>query len=62
VGRSVLSLGASFQAYGLIGGVLLLSLWVWLVALVLYFGIALSVVLTRAGHRSDDDGDGLQAV
>jgi membrane protein len=59
VGRSVLSLGASFQAYGLIGGVLLLSLWVWLVALVLYFGIALSVVLTRAGHRSVDDGDGL---
>jgi membrane protein len=30
-----------------IGGVLLLSLWVWLVALVLYFGIALSVVISR---------------
>ena len=62
VGRSVLSLGASFQAYGVIGGVLLLSLWVWLVALVLYFGIALTVVLTRARYRSDDDGDGLRAV
>jgi membrane protein len=62
VGRSVLSLGASFQAYGVIGGVLLLSLWVWLVALVLYFGIALSVVISRATHRSDDDGDGLPAV
>jgi membrane protein len=57
-----LSLGASFQAYGVIGGVLLLSLWVWLVALVLYFGIALTVVLTPARYRSDDDGDGLQAV
>jgi len=62
VGRSVLSLGASFQAYGVIGGVLLLSLWVWLVALVLYFGIALSVVLTRAQPRSEDDGAGLQAL
>lgn len=47
VGRSLLSLGANFQAYGVIGGVLVLSLWVWLVSLVLYFGIALSVVLTR---------------
>ena len=47
VGRSLISLGSSFQAYGVIGGVLVLSLWVWLVALVLYFGIALSVVLTR---------------
>ena len=47
VGRSVLSLGNNFQAYGVIGGVLLLSLWVWLVALVLYFGIALSVVISR---------------
>jgi len=47
VGRSVLTLGSNFQAYGVIGGVLLLSLWVWLVALVLYFGIALSVVISR---------------
>ena len=47
VGRSVLSLGTRFQAYGVIGGVLLLSLWVWLVAVVLYFGMAFSVVLTR---------------
>ena len=62
VGRSVLSLGASFQAYGVIGGVLLLSLWVLLVALVLYFGIALSVVLTRAQPRREDDGAGLKAV
>ena len=47
VGRSLLTLGSNFQAYGVIGGVLVLSLWVWLVALVVYFGIALSVVITR---------------
>jgi membrane protein len=45
--RSLLSLGARYQAYGVIGGVLLLSLWVWLVALVVYYGMALSVVLSR---------------
>jgi membrane protein len=43
----LLSLGARYQAYGVIGGVLLLSLWVWLVALVVYYGMALSVVLSR---------------
>ena len=47
LGRSLLSLGNRFQAYGLIGGVLLLSLWVWLVALVVYYGMAVSVVLSR---------------
>nr|WP_250544548.1 YihY/virulence factor BrkB family protein [Synechococcus sp. LA31] len=47
LGRSLLSLGNRFQAYGVIGGVLLLSLWVWLVALVVYYGMALSVVASR---------------
>jgi membrane protein len=47
LGRSLLSLGNRFQAYGVIGGVLLLSLWVWLVALVVYYGMAVSVVLSR---------------
>ena len=47
LGRSLLSLGQRFQAYGVIGGVLLLSLWVWLVALVVYYGMALSVVVSR---------------
>jgi membrane protein len=47
LGRSLLSLGNRFQAYGLIGGVLLLSLWVWLVALVVYYGMAVSVVISR---------------
>lgn len=49
LGRSLISLGARFQAYGVIGGVLVLSLWVWLVALILYYGMALSVVLSRPG-------------
>lgn len=54
LGRSLISLGTRFQAYGVIGGVLVLSLWVWLVALILYYGIALSVVISRSrpGGRS----------
>ena len=54
LGRSLISLGARFQAYGVISGVLVLSLWVWLVALILYYGIALSVVISRTaqGGRS----------
>ncbi len=47
LGRSLLSLGNRFQAYGVIGGVLLLSLWVWLVGLIVYYGIAMSVVVSR---------------
>jgi membrane protein len=54
LGRSLLSLGARFQAYGVIGAVLLLSLWVWLVAVIVYYGMAVSVVLSRRprGGRS----------
>ena len=47
LGSSLIPLGARFQAYGVIGGVLLLTLWVWLVALIFYYGLALSVVLSR---------------
>ena len=47
LGSSLIPLGARFQAYGVIGAVLLLTLWVWLLALILYYGIALSVVLAR---------------
>jgi membrane protein len=49
VGRSIVSLGARFQAYGLIGGVLVLTLWVWLLGLIYYFGVAYSVVLSTPG-------------
>jgi membrane protein len=57
VGRSVVSLGSRFQAYGLIGGVLVLTLWVWLLGLIYYFGVAYSVVLSTA---SSVDGMGPQ--
>jgi len=54
LGRSLFSLGARFQAYGVIGAVLLLSLWVWLVAVIVYYGMAVSVVISRRprGGRS----------
>ncbi len=45
VSRSILSLGTRFQAYGFIGGVLVLTLWVWMVGVILYFGQCWSVVL-----------------
>lgn len=45
VSRSILSLGTRFQAYGFIGGVLVLTLWVWMVGVIIYFGQCWSVVL-----------------
>jgi membrane protein len=47
LGRILVALGLRFQAYGLVGGVLLLSLWVWLVGVILYYGQCLCVVLDR---------------
>ncbi|WP_094556401.1 YihY/virulence factor BrkB family protein [Synechococcus sp. 1G10] len=52
VGRSIVSLGTRFQAYGLIGGVLVLTLWVWLLGLIYYFGVAYSVVLATEGSMT----------
>ena len=57
VSRSILSLGARFQAYGVIGGVLVLTLWVWMVGVVIYFGQCWSVEL--ANMRMNKDGDPL---
>lgn len=45
VSRTILSLGSRFQAYGIISGVLVLTLWIWIVGLILYFGQCWSVVL-----------------
>ncbi len=45
VSRSILSLGSRFQAYGIIGGVLVLTLWVWMMGVIIYFGQCWSVVL-----------------
>ena len=49
VGRSIFSLGSRFQAYGFIGGVLVLTLWVWMIGVIIYYGQCWSVVL--AGKR-----------
>ena len=43
---SIISLGNRYQAYGVIGGVLVLTLWGWLVGLILYFGQCWSVELS----------------
>ena len=51
---SLVSLGNRFQAYGVIGGVLVLTLWVWLVGVIVYFGQCWSVELaaSRIKHLS----------
>ncbi len=55
VSRSILSLGARFQAYGFIGGVLVLTLWVWMIGVIIYFGQCWSVVLASMPfHRQGD--------
>lgn len=53
VGRSLVSLGSRFQAYGVVSGVLVLTLWVWLVGLILYYGMAISVVVSRRLRGGD---------
>ena len=55
VSRSILSLGTRFQAYGFIGGVLVLTLWVWMVGVIMYFGQCWSVVL--ASNNINRRGD-----
>ncbi len=52
VSKSILSLGARFQAYGFIGGFLVLTLWVWLLGVILYFGQCWSVVITSMSLTS----------
>jgi membrane protein len=51
LGRILVLLGIRFQAYGVVGGVLLLTMWVWLVAAVVYYGQCLCVVLDRGRWR-----------
>ncbi len=52
VSKSILSLGARFQAYGFIGGFLVLTLWVWLLGVILYFGQCWSVVIASISLTS----------
>lgn len=46
LGRVLLLLGLRFAAYGVVGGILLLTLWVWLVGVVIYYAQCFSVVST----------------
>lgn len=48
LGRLLFLIGLRFQAYGVIGGVLLLMFWLWLLGVILYFGQCLSVTLARS--------------
>jgi membrane protein len=50
LGRILFLLGQRFQAYGVVGGVLVLSLWVWMVGAIIYYGQCLSIAI---GRRQD---------
>jgi len=54
---SIISLGSRYQAYGVIGGVLLLSLWVWLIGVIVYFGQCWSVELASSRLQLSSVGD-----
>ena len=54
---SLVSLGNRFQAYGVIGGVLVLTLWVWLVGVIVYFGQCWSVELAASRMKHLTQGD-----
>lgn len=54
LGRALVALGVRFQAYGVVGGILLLTLWVWLVGVILYYAQCFALVLApRNLHRQD---------
>ena len=55
VSRSIFSLGSRFQAYGVIGGVLVLTLWIWMVGVVIYFGQCWSVELAHMRIKKGGD-------
>jgi membrane protein len=50
LGRSLLALGLRFQAYGVVGCILLFTLWIWIVGAILYYGHCFAVV--RIGRSS----------
>ena len=47
LGRALVALGLRFQAYGVVGGILLLTLWVWLVGVILYYCQCFALVMGR---------------
>jgi len=54
LGRSLQALGVRFQAYGVVGCILLFTLWIWIVGALLYYGHCFAVVrgLSFQGRRS----------
>jgi len=54
LGRSLLALGLRFQAYGVVGCILLFTLWIWILGAFLYYGHCFAVVRSRRlpGWRS----------
>lgn len=51
LGRVLVLIGFRFQAYGVVGGVLILTLWIWLQGVILYYGQCLGVVLARRDRQ-----------
>jgi len=50
LGRSLFALGLRFQAYGVVGCILLFTLWVWFLGAILYYGHCFAVVRSRRLH------------
>ena len=50
LGRSLFALGLRFQAYGVVGCVLLFTLWIWFLGAILYYGHCFAVVRSRRLH------------
>lgn len=44
LGRILWVLGLRFQAYGVVGGVLVLTLWVWMIGAIIYYGQCFCIV------------------
>jgi membrane protein len=58
--RLLFVMGLRFQAYGVVGGILLLTLWLWLLGAILYYGQCLSVTIARL-HRGGPSAPSLSA-
>jgi membrane protein len=44
------ALGVRFQAYGVVGGVLLFTLWIWVIGVLIYYAQCLSLAFSRPGQ------------
>jgi membrane protein len=50
LGRSLFALGLRFQAYGVVGCILLFTLWIWFLGAIIYYGHCFAVVRSRRLH------------